>query len=78
MMYSRRDSNGDWITSYANHASNNWDNTDTFLFMLTLLKVGYMEKWRDGVWRARVDDSQVDYSYLEGKWIGTQDQMFLL
>lgn len=78
LMYSRRNSSGDWTTSYANHVSNNWkesDNTDTAAIYADLLKVGYMESGEMVVWRARVDDSKVDYSYLEGKWVGTnQDQ----
>lgn len=67
-----------WDTVYSDHASNNWeesDNTDTSAIYADLLKVGYMESGEMVVWRARVDDSQVDYSYLEGKWDdGEQEQ----
>lgn len=71
-------SGGSWLTYFANHKSNNWkesDNTDTSAIYADLLRVGYMESGELVIWRARVDDSKVDFSYLEGTWTGTtQDQ----
>ena len=65
---------GDWKTDFAAHKSNNWkesDDTDTAAIYADLLRVGYMESGELVVWRARVDDSKVDFSYLEGSWVGT-------
>lgn len=65
---------GDWETDFAAHKSNNWkesDDTDTAAIYADLLRVGYMESGELVVWRARVDDSKVDFSYLEGAWVGT-------
>lgn len=67
-----------WKTYFANHKSNGWDettSTDTATIYADLLRVGYMETGELVVWRALVDDSKVNYSYLLGKWTGTtQDQ----
>ena len=67
-------SGGYWLTYFANHASNNWnestDASDAAIYA-DLLEVGYMESGEMVVWRARVDDSKVDFSYLEGVWTGT-------
>lgn len=72
MMYAFA-SGGSWLTYYANHASNNWnestDASDASIYA-DILEVGYMESGEMVVWRARVDDSKVDFSYLEGVWVG--------
>ena len=67
-------SGGYWLTYFANHAANNWNEAttlDTAAIYADFLRVGYMETGELVVWRARVDDSKVDYSYLEGSWTGT-------
>ncbi len=64
---------GTWTRQFASHESNQWleqtGATETFnqpLFA-DLLEMGVLLTGENVLWRARVDDSKVDYSYVK-KW----------
>ena len=60
---------GTWTRQFSAHASNNGPGADEAIYA-DLLEVGVLQDGETVLWRARVDDSKVDYSLI-GDWDAT-------